>query len=171
MPISRRTLAKSLILSLILMAVPGRGPSAPGPGRSALAEIPGRLARRRDDPVLLHGRHLQGPGRGRPGFPLTISEAYDYAPVWSHDGRSVAFASDRYGNFDVFVMPAEGGEARRLTYPLRPRCPQRLHARTTQAILFTRGPPGLGRQRPGRHGPRSRSSTASPQAAERPPSS
>ncbi len=37
-------------------------------------------------------------------------------PVWSHDGRSIAFASDRFGNFDVFVMPAAGGEARRLTF-------------------------------------------------------
>ncbi len=37
-------------------------------------------------------------------------------PVWSHDGKSIAFASDRYGNFDVFVMPAEGGEARRVTF-------------------------------------------------------
>jgi len=34
-------------------------------------------------------------------------------PVWSRDGRQIAFASDRYGNFDVFVIPAEGGEARR----------------------------------------------------------
>jgi Tol biopolymer transport system component len=37
-------------------------------------------------------------------------------PVWSRDGKSLAFASDRYGNFDVFVMPATGGEAKRLTY-------------------------------------------------------
>jgi tricorn protease len=37
-------------------------------------------------------------------------------PVWSHDGKSIAFASDRYGNFDVFVMPSTGGEAKRLTF-------------------------------------------------------
>src|SRR6186997_2517825 len=53
------------------------------------------------------------PAKGGSAVPLTISEAYDYAPVWSHDGRSIAFSSDRYGNFDVFVMPATGGEARR----------------------------------------------------------
>ena len=47
---------------------------------------------------------------------LTMHEAHDYMPVWSHDGKSVAFASDRYGNFDVFVMPASGGEPTRLTY-------------------------------------------------------
>src|ERR1700744_454069 len=56
------------------------------------------------------------PSGGGQAHPLTISESYEFAPVWSHDGRSIAFASDRYGNFDVFVMPAAGGEARRLTY-------------------------------------------------------
>ncbi len=48
--------------------------------------------------------------------PLTISETYEFEPVWSHNGQQIAFASDRYGNFDVFVMPAGGGEAKRLTY-------------------------------------------------------
>jgi len=48
--------------------------------------------------------------------PLTVHEAYDFMPVWSHDGTKIAFASDRYGNFDVFVMPATGGSAQRLTY-------------------------------------------------------
>ena len=53
---------------------------------------------------------------GGDAVPLTIHEAYDFMPVWSRDGRQIAFASDRYGNFDVFVMPASGGEARRLTF-------------------------------------------------------
>lgn len=48
--------------------------------------------------------------------PLTIHEAQDMMPVWSHDGKYIAFASDRYGNFDVFVMPATGGTPVRLTY-------------------------------------------------------
>lgn len=52
---------------------------------------------------------------GGPAVPLTIGEAVDYSPVWSHDGRHIAFASDRFGNFDVFIMPAAGGEALRLT--------------------------------------------------------
>jgi Tol biopolymer transport system component len=46
---------------------------------------------------------------GGTAVPLTIHEAQDMMPVWSHDGKSIAFASDRYGNFDVFVMPATGG--------------------------------------------------------------
>ena len=48
--------------------------------------------------------------------PITMHQAHDMMPVWSHDGKTIAFASDRYGNFDVFSMPATGGELTRLTY-------------------------------------------------------
>ena len=47
---------------------------------------------------------------------LTSQASYEASPVWSPDGKQIAFASDRYGNMDVFVMPADGGSARRLTY-------------------------------------------------------
>ncbi|MBU1819901.1 MAG: PDZ domain-containing protein [Bacteroidetes bacterium] len=53
---------------------------------------------------------------GGTAIPLTLHEAHDYMPVWSRDSKSIAFASDRYGNFDVFLMPVEGGEPKRLTY-------------------------------------------------------
>ena len=56
------------------------------------------------------------PTSGGEAYPLTIHEAYDYMPVWSHDGKWIAFASDRYGDFDVYIMPSTGGEAKRLTY-------------------------------------------------------
>jgi tricorn protease len=46
---------------------------------------------------------------------LTVHEADDSFPVWSPDGRSIAFSSDRRGNTDVYVIPVEGGEAERLT--------------------------------------------------------
>src|SRR5688500_9044297 len=72
---------------------------------------------------------------GGSGVPLTLSESYEFAPVWSHDGRSVAFASDRYGNFDVFVMPGKGGEARRLTYNSAREIPSSFTA-DDRAVLF-----------------------------------
>ncbi len=53
---------------------------------------------------------------GGVAVPLTIHESQDMMPVWSHDGKHIAFASDRYGNFDVFVMPATGGTPTRVTY-------------------------------------------------------
>ena len=46
---------------------------------------------------------------------ITSHSAYDYAPVWSPDGKSIAFASDRYGNFDIYVVSAEGGKPSRIT--------------------------------------------------------
>ncbi len=48
--------------------------------------------------------------------PLTIHEAQDMMPVWSHDSKTIAFASDRYGNFDIYTVPAIGGNATRITY-------------------------------------------------------
>ena len=49
------------------------------------------------------------PAAGGTATPKTLGESYEFAPVWSHDGATIAFASDRYGDFDVFVMPATGG--------------------------------------------------------------
>src|ERR1700743_1130965 len=53
---------------------------------------------------------------GGPATPLTINNSYNGYPIWSHDGKKIAFASDRYGDFDVYVMSATGGEPTRLTY-------------------------------------------------------
>lgn len=54
--------------------------------------------------------------KGGVAIPLTMGEAYYTRPVWSHDGQTLAFSSDRYGNFDVYTMPADGGQATRLTF-------------------------------------------------------
>ncbi|MFN5649032.1 MAG: peptidase S41, partial [Sphingobacteriales bacterium] len=56
------------------------------------------------------------PSSGGTATMLTLHEAHDFMPVWSRDGKTIAFASDRYGNFDVFTIPAAGGQATRLTY-------------------------------------------------------
>ena len=47
---------------------------------------------------------------------LTQNAAWDGHPVWSRDSQTLAFASDRHGNLDIFVMAAEGGKANRMTY-------------------------------------------------------
>lgn len=75
------------------------------------------------------------PAGGGHAYPMTLSESYEFAPVWSHDGKSVAFASDRYGQFDVFVMPADGGEARRVTYNSTREVPSSFTA-DDRAVLF-----------------------------------
>jgi dipeptidyl aminopeptidase/acylaminoacyl peptidase len=54
-------------------------------------------------------------GRDDAGQPLTTARARDTVPRWSPDGRHVAFISDRSGAKQVWVIPADGGEARLLT--------------------------------------------------------
>jgi tricorn protease len=51
---------------------------------------------------------------------LTTHRGRDIHPRFSPDGKWIAFSSDRYGNYDVFVMPAAGGKAKRLTYHSAP---------------------------------------------------
>jgi tricorn protease len=46
---------------------------------------------------------------------LTVNRARDVYPRFSPDGKWIGFSSDRNGNLDVFVIPAEGGTARALT--------------------------------------------------------
>ena len=47
---------------------------------------------------------------------VTTHQDHDFMPVWSPDGKTLAFASNRYGNYDIFTMPSIGGTATRLTY-------------------------------------------------------
>lgn len=47
---------------------------------------------------------------------LTTHPEYDCAPVWSHDSKTIAFASNRNGNFDIYTVPANGGNPKRITY-------------------------------------------------------
>lgn len=63
------------------------------------------------------------PSAGGTAMAITITTDYESNPVWSHDGKSIAFASDRYGNFDVYVMPSDGGTATRLTWNSAPDIP------------------------------------------------
>ncbi|MBD0777930.1 PD40 domain-containing protein [Maribacter sp. ANRC-HE7] len=66
---------------------------------------------------------------------LTFHAAHDYAPVWSKNGKQLAFASNRYGNFDVYVMDAQGGPAKRLTYHSNDEIPYSFSADDT-SVLF-----------------------------------
>lgn len=56
------------------------------------------------------------PSGGGRAIAITTNVEMDDNPVWSPDGKSIAFASDRFGNWDIFLAPVEGGEIRRLTF-------------------------------------------------------
>lgn len=50
------------------------------------------------------------------GTPRLITPmAPSYLHGWSPDGQQLAYCADRKGNYDVYVIPAEGGEEVRLT--------------------------------------------------------
>jgi Tol biopolymer transport system component/C-terminal processing protease CtpA/Prc len=66
---------------------------------------------------------------------LTLHHDWDGHPVWSRDGKQIAFASDRSGNLDVYVMPATGGKAKRLTYHSSSDIPQDF-SRNGKEVLF-----------------------------------
>lgn len=63
-----------------------------------------------------HGDIYTVPAAGGEARRITATPGeYESNPVWSPDGRSIAFASDRYGNFDVFIVASGGGVPKRLT--------------------------------------------------------
>src|SRR5688572_2431822 len=47
---------------------------------------------------------------------LTDHRSRDVYPRFAPDGKSIAFSSNRDGNYDVFVVPATGGKPRQLTF-------------------------------------------------------
>ncbi|MCC1484207.1 S41 family peptidase [Winogradskyella immobilis] len=47
---------------------------------------------------------------------LTSDDGYESSPHFSNDGKTIAFTAQYDGNVDVYTIPSEGGEPKRLTY-------------------------------------------------------
>ncbi len=137
MPRCRRSLPSSAALFLLLSAVLlAAALPAVAQDRPLWLRYPAISPDGRNILFCYQGDIYKVATTGGQAAPLTIGEAYDYAPVWSHDGKWLAFASDRYGNFDVFLMPAGGGEARRLTTHSAADIPSSFTA-DDKAVLFS----------------------------------
>jgi tricorn protease len=63
-----------------------------------------------------HGNLWEVPRAGGVARRLTSDPGYDLMPRFSPDGRWIAFTGDYQGNQDVYVIPAGGGDARRVTF-------------------------------------------------------
>ena len=55
------------------------------------------------------------PANGGRALQITTHPSHDTRPVWSPDGKILAFASDRMGSMDIYVVDKEGGTPKRLT--------------------------------------------------------
>jgi len=70
-----------------------------------------------DNVVFVYANDLwKASTQGGTAIRLTSDEGYESSPHYSNDGKLIAFTAQYDGNIDVFVMPAEGGEPKRLTY-------------------------------------------------------
>ncbi len=70
-----------------------------------------------DDVVFVYANDLwKASIQGGTAIRLTSDEGYESNPHFSNDGKLIAFTAQYDGNVDVFVMPSEGGEPKRLTY-------------------------------------------------------
>lgn len=75
------------------------------------------------------------PSGGGKAVQLTTHPAHDTRPVWSPDGKKIAFASNRNGNFDLFLIDREGGVPRQLTTHSANEYPETF--RDADHILYT----------------------------------
>ncbi|MBI5957631.1 MAG: PD40 domain-containing protein [Chloroflexi bacterium] len=55
-------------------------------------------------------------GENSPPLRLTNSPADERDPAWSPDGTRIAFASNRDGNWELYIMQVDTGQITRLTY-------------------------------------------------------
>ena len=102
-----------LLACLALLALLG--------GRATAAEAEARLLRfpaiHGDTIVFTYAGNLYSvPAKGGTARRLTSHDGFEMFARFSPDGKSLAFTGQYDGNTEVYLMPAEGGVPKRLTY-------------------------------------------------------
>ena len=129
----KHTLAASLLCLLAASAPSATAQTGPGWLRYPSISPDGKTI-----VFTYKGDLYRVPATGGTAIPLTTHEAHDFMPVWSRDGSQIAFASDRHGNFDVFVIAAAGGRGEAPDLPFGRRVPVRLHDATARRSCSAR---------------------------------
>jgi len=133
----RRALVRSLRLAfLVLPLLVAAVPNAQALERALWMRYPALSPDGRTIAFSWRGNLWKVASTGGVAQPLTVGSFHNTMPVWSPDGSRLAFASDRNGNLDVYVMPAEGGEATRLTTHSVDEIPESFTA-DGSAVLFS----------------------------------
>src|SRR5437764_11572301 len=102
-----------LLASILLLSVVS-GASASGDNKPLLLQKP---TVSRTHITFVYGGDLWTVGReGGEARRLTSGAGVETDPVFSPDGTQIAFTADYDGNPDVYVLPANGGMPRRLTF-------------------------------------------------------
>ncbi len=106
-----RSLFGPLLVGALLASIPGASARA---DEARLLRFP---AIHGDQVVFGHAGDLYTvSARGGLARRLTGHTGYEMFPRFSPDGKWIAFTGQYDGNTEVYLMPAEGGEPRRLTY-------------------------------------------------------
>lgn len=115
---ARRSIAcaRTFALWFVLSVVSGGAASATDDGSIILPRHPAPSPDGGQIAFSYQGDIWVVPREGGEARRLTAHPAYEGGPIWSPDGRWIAFYSERDGNEDVFVIPVHGGMVRRLTW-------------------------------------------------------
>ncbi len=102
---------KLIGLAAALLVLAGRAPAA---DEARLLRFP---ATHGDAIIFTYAGNLYGvPAAGGTARRLTNHDGYEMFARFSPDGQQVAFTGQYDGNTEVYLMPAEGGVPKRLTY-------------------------------------------------------
>src|SRR5437867_6379628 len=107
-----------ILCLLMVLAAWGRGPhGAAEPVGTAATRLLRFPALSKDSIAFVYGGDIWTvPRAGGTARQLTSDPGLEILPRYSPDGRWIAFTGEYDGNRDVYVIPAEGGEPRRLTF-------------------------------------------------------
>jgi tricorn protease len=117
--LSRRAMACAAAVFAFLLFSPALQPPAltaeePPPTEGRLLRFP---ALSKDSIAFVYAGDLwRAPRSGGVARQLTTDSGLEWSPRFSPDGRWIAFTGQYDGNRDVYVIPAEGGVPKRLTW-------------------------------------------------------
>ncbi len=109
--------ARNTLRAVLLLAGTALATLPLAPARADSGALP-RYPQAHGDSIVFvaNGNLWQVARRGGVAHKLTSDLGQDMMPRYSPDGKWIAFTANYQGNEDVYVIPASGGPARRLTF-------------------------------------------------------